>query len=356
MNKENITLLGKWMPSLQASSPTTKRLARKMINHLGWTERQYRKALSALRKEINVVERSMCSGNWDGINFSHVPSRAAMIYKKAFNAHAPAAYSKFLTNVEKGEVKINASTLYPYDIVRDAKHRDGTDLRTLDAQWKALPDYLADNPHNGLVVADVSGSMDSGSYYGGTGEKSNVAPIDIAVSLAIYFAERNVGAFKNHFMIFGSESKLLSLSGGNIKDKAQAVMGSRPCPSTNLQSVFDTILKKGVEYKVPQSEMPSVIYIVSDMQFDEACSGNNKTNLEIIRAKYKKAGYQMPKIVFWCVNAYGDSPAKANDENVVLVSGSSAATFKTALTGKVVTPYEVMLQTVMVERYQPIAA
>jgi hypothetical protein len=297
----------------------------------------------------------MCSGDWKKIDFSAVPSRAALIYKKAFNSHTPDLYSKFLTKVEKGEAKINASTLYPYDIVRQAMNMHGNDLRTIDAQWKALPDFLKDNPHNGLVVADVSGSMDSSGYYGG--DTNQVRPIDVSVSLAIYFAERNVGAFKDHFMIFGGESRFMTLKNGNIQENVREVLGNRPCPNTNLQAVFDTILKKGLDYKVPQAEMPTVVYIVSDMEFDTACAGNDKTNLEVIREKYKKSGYKMPTIVFWNVNAKADNtPVKFDDKGVCLVSGCSPSILKTAISGKVVTPYKLMLEVLGAERYEPISA
>lgn len=352
VNAEAPSLAAKWAPSEQASSDVTRRLANKLRNHMKMSPKAYRKMLSGLRQKIGVVERLMCEGNWKKINFQHVPSRAALIYKKAFNAHAPELYSKFLTKVEKGEAKINASTLYPYDIVREVLHKDGNDARTLEAQWKALPDFLADNPHNGLVVADVSGSMDSSGYYGGN--TSNVRPIDVATSLAIYFAERNIGAFNGNFMIFSHDAKLLSIGSGSLKDKVRKVHGNRDVANTNLQSVFDLILEKAKASKVPQSEMPSTIYIVSDMQFDSACSG--KTNLEVIKEKYKKAKYKMPSIVFWNVNSYSDTPVKFDSNGTALVSGCSPAILKSVLSGKVTTPYDLMLSTVMVERYEPIAA
>jgi hypothetical protein len=351
---ETPSLAAKWAPSEQASSQVTRRLAAKLRTQMKLSPKNYRKLLSSLRQKIGVVERLMCSGDWNKIEFSHVPSNAAKIYKKAFNAHVPDLYSKFLTKVEKGETKINASVLYPYDIVREAMNSRGNDLRTIDAQWKALPDFLKENPHNGLVVADVSGSMDSSGYYGGS--TTNVRPIDVSVSLAIYFAERNVGAFKGHFMIFGGESRFMTLNGGTIQDKVSAVLGNRPCPNTNLKAVFDTILKKGLNYKVPQKEMPSVVYIVSDMQFDVACGRNDKTNLEVIREKYKAAGYKMPTIVFWNVNSYSDTPVKFDDKGVCLVSGCSPSILKTAIGGKVVTPYQLMLDVLNGERYKPISA
>ncbi len=352
LKAEAPTLCAKWAPSEQASSQVTKRLARKLRTHMELSPKAYRKMLSKLRKEIDIVERKMCDDKWSKINYEAVPSRASTIYRDAFKKHDPEGYTKFIGQVEKGEKKINASVLYPYDIVRNFTGYTASADATLEAQWKALPDYLKDNPHNGLVVADVSGSMDSSGYYGG--KTTNVKPLDVAVSLAIYFAERNKGAFHNNFMVFSSQAVLKELKGRTLQAKVKDVLGDRPVANTNLQSVFNLILDKATEFKVPESDMPSVIYLISDMQFDSACEG--KTNLEAIKDKYEKAGYKMPRIVFWNVNSYEDVPVKVNDKGVCLVSGCSPSILKTVFNNKIVTPWDVMVQTVTTERYEPIKA
>ena len=353
-SEKNPSLCAKWAPSEQASSPVTKRLAKKVRTVLDYSPKQYRKLLSALRKKIDVVERKMCAGDWSKIEYPAVPSRAASIYRKAFKAHDEARYSKFLTKVEKGELTINSSVLYPYDLVRSIKN--GTD-RTLEAQWKALPNY-AGSDKSVLVVADVSGSMDSSGYY--AGKTTNIAPIDVAVSLAVYCAERNLGAFKDHFMIFSRDAKLLKLSGASLYQNVQEVLGNREVANTNLQAVFDLILDKGIKNKVPQSEMPECIIIVSDMQFDEAVSTGygqrDVTNHAAIKAKYAAAGYNMPKLVYWNVNSYSDCPIKYDEKGTCLVSGCSPVIFKQVLEGKVTSPYQVMIDTVCVDRYEPIKA
>jgi len=350
------TLCAKWAPSEQASSQTTRRLAAKLRKHMRMSPKSYRQLLSKLRAQINVVERAMCTGEWKGIDYEAVPSRASTIYRKAFQKHDPTGYAKFISQVEKGEKKINASVLYPYDIVRsyvDGGYSGPSDVdKTLEEQWKALPDYLKDNPHNGLVIADTSGSMDSSGYYGG--KTTNVRPIDVAVSLAIYFAERNKGAFNGNFMVFSGKSELLQLRGNTLAQKVFETLAGRPCGNTNLQSAFDHILSKAQQFKVPASEMPSTLYILSDMQFDQAVGDNRMTNLEVIKAKYAASGYKMPNIVFWIVNSYSDVPLKVNDKGVCLVSGCSPAILKTVLSGKVMTPWDVMINTVVTPRYEPV--
>lgn len=356
-SEQNPSLCAKWSPSEQASSPVTKRLAKKVRTTLDYSPKQYRKLLSSLRKKIDVVERKMCAGDWSKINYPAVPSKAASIYRKAFKEHDGDRYSKFLTKVEKGEETINASVLYPYDIVRSVRNSTSKD-RTLEVQWKALPDYLAGNKHNGIIVADVSGSMDSSGYY--VGKTNNIAPIDVAVSLAIYFAERNEGSFKDHFMIFSRDAKLLKISGTSLHQNVNDVLGSREVANTNLQAVFDLILEKGVKNKVPQSEMPSHIYLISDMQFDQAVASEygsrQVTNHAAIKAKYAAAGYNVPQIVYWNVNSYSDVPVKYDEKGTCLVSGCSPSILKSVLSGKVTTPYDMMINTVCVDRYAVIKA
>lgn len=353
------TLAGKWAPSEQASSPVTKRLAKKVRERMQFSPKTYRKMLSRLRKQIGIVERLMCSRDWTEVDFSKVPSRAALLYKEAFKRHTPELYQKFLTRVEKGEAKINAATLYPYDLVKaylgGYSGRSGSLDRTIEAQWKALPNYLQDNPHNGLVIVDSSGSMYSGNYHGGT-STPGPRPIDVAVGLAIYFAERNVGAFNGYMMRFADRSELVNLGNGSLYDKVGQCLNGF-CGSTNVQSAFDAILDTAVRNKVPAKDMPSTLYIISDMQFDQSCSRNDKTALEVAKEKYRKAGYECPSIVFWNVNAYlKDQPVQVNERGVALVSGASPSILKSVLGGKVETPYDLMMQTINTERYAVIQA
>lgn len=348
LDSENPTLAAKWAPSEQASSTVTKTYARKLRKRMNMSPKDYRRMLSSLRSKLNVVEREMCAQNWKEIDYEKVPSKASTLYRKAFGKHDPTGYGKFIKAVEKGEKKINASVLYPYDLVNIV--RRGND-KTAEVQWKALPNYLKDNPHNGLVVADVSGSMD-------TIISGSVAAIDVSVSLAIYFAERNIGAFKNNFLIFGGETRLTSLKDSQtLREKVYEVMSNRPCPNTDLQKVFETILSKAKANKVPESEMPRTVYIVSDMEFDRGCENNKKTNLDEIKKKYKAAGYEMPSIVFWNVNGRSqNNAATKNDRGVSLISGCSPSILKSLFMNKEVTPYQVMLEVIDTERYAVIKA
>lgn len=334
--EDNLSLLAKWLPSSNTSSNETRKQAYKTRSFLGLTEKEYRLTLSSLRKKIDIVERKMCSQKWNKINYSSVPSRATLIYRKAFAKHDSERYSKWQSDVEKGKKEIKASTLYPYDIVERAFSADNTD-KTLDLQWKALPDYCENSPNkNGIVVADVSGSMSG-------------RPMSVSISLAMYFAEKNKGAFKDYFITFTTSPELVKVKGDTIVEKVKNLQNANWGGNTNIQAVFDLILNTAIKNSVKQNEMPNVIYIVSDMQFDQATTSNSQSNFEVIKQKYQNNGYKMPKLVFWNVRASSGFPVIKDEINTVLVSGCSPVIFKTVLSGE--NPYQVMINTLNQKRY-----
>ena len=335
--EENV-LLAKWLPSPNTSSENTRRLARVIYKYLGISEKEYRQKLSKVRKAGKVVEPLMCSNQWEAIEYSHVPSKASLNYKDAFRKHDQVRYEGFLESVKKGEAKINAGALYPYEIVE--KVFKGDDSDTLDVLWDALPDYIGENKHNGIVVADVSGSM-------------NGRPMAVSISLAMYFAERVEGQFAGHFLTFSETPRLQKVVGNNIREKVQNLSRADWGMSTNLQATFDLILGTAVKNNVPAEEMPDTIYIVSDMEFNSACRVH--TNFETIKTKYEVHGYKMPSLVFWNVNARNSqSPITKDDKGTCLVSGCSPSILKTLLLGQVISPLDVMLGAIGSERYEKV--
>jgi hypothetical protein len=337
-----VSLLAKWLPSINASSKDSKRLGRKIAEHLGMTEREYRKVLSNLRTHINVVEKAMCSKEWSVIDYSKLPSRAAFMYRKAFAKQDATRYADYLSAVEKGEAKINASTLYPYEIVEQYLYKGARNDKTIDLQWEALPNYMEGKEFNGLVVADVSGSM-------------NGRPMSVSISLAMYIAERNTAeVWKNKFLTFSAQPELQSIVGSTIGKRIDNLSRAAWQMNTDLMAVFKTVLDAGMKNDVPAEDMPQKLIIVSDMQFDQCCSSNKRTNFEQIQKLYRKAGYEMPQLVFWNVNSYGDVPIKAHDTGTCLVSGCSPSILKSVLTDSVLTPVDTMNDTVYAERYDAV--
>ena len=337
-----VSLLAKWMPSINASSKDSKRLGRKIAAHLGMTEREYRKVLSNLRTHINVVEKAMCSKEWSAIDYSKLPSRAAFMYRKAFAKQDADRYTAYLNAVEKGEAKINAGTLYPYDIVDQYLYKGASNDKTIDLQWEALPNYMEGKEFNGLVVADVSGSMMG-------------RPMAVSISLAMYIAERNTAKiWKNKFLTFSERPELQSIVGSTIGKRIHNLSRASWSMNTDLMAVFKTVLDAGVKNDVRAEDMPQKLIIVSDMQFDQCCRSNKRTNFEQIQKLYRKAGYEMPQLVFWNVNSYGNVPIEAHDTGTCLVSGCSPSILKSVLTDSVLTPVDTMNDTVYAERYDAV--
>jgi len=362
---ESISLLAKWLKSENTSSKESRRLAHVTREYFGLTPRKYRKALSALRNAISLVETAMSQNNWDSISYDKIPSQASRIYSDAFRRHDEDRYKNFIEKVHSGEKKINAGTLYPYDIVRKmtasgfgwrSASPSADEIRTYDALWKALPNYLGEG-ENAIAVVDTSGSMMSGH--------SNVAPIDVSLSLGIYFAERNSGPFKDYFITFSNEPRMQKIQGTDIYEKVQNLMSADWQMNTNLQKVFDLILATAIKKNASQDDLPNKLFIISDMQFDQATgsrdgywgrpSRREETNFETIERKYKEAGYKRPELVFWNVNASSDTPVTKDENGTFLVSGCSPSILKHAIACEATTPYELMLEVLNSERYARIA-
>lgn len=264
-----------------------------------------------------------------------------MLYRKAFSKRDADRYVAYLADVKSGKKKINAATVYPYEIV--GKYLDGQGYdETLELQWKALPNY-ADSDDNALVMADVSGSM---SQYDGM-------PMKVAVSLAIYFAERNKGLFSKYFMTFSTRPELVKVIGNTLEEKVSNVSRANWDMSTNIQGAFDLILETATRNKIPAEEMPTTLFIISDMEFNSAGSS---TNFNVMRRKYLGYGYTMPRLVFWNVRSRNDqTPVTEKEEGVYLVSGASAGVFKAALKAQATNPYDMMIETLNDDRYDAIA-
>jgi len=334
------SLMYKWLPSENASSKLTKEIATEIRTGLGLTSREYRKKLSAKRAELDIVERKMCSNNWGDINYKGVPSKAALNYKGAFEKRDGVRYAQFIADVKSGKTTINAGTLYPYDIVEKCFANDNS--ATLDVLWNSLPNYMEGDTSNGIVVADVSGSMSG-------------RPMAVSISLAMYVSERNNGAFKDHFITFSDNPTLQKVVGNNIRGKVRNLQSADWGMSTNLESVFNLILDTAKEHNIPASELPSTLYIVSDMEFNSACGRPSETFFNTIKNKYEKANYECPKLVFWNVNAKNiQSPIKFDERGTCLVSGCSPSILKSLLSGTVTTPEQIMLETINVKRYDSV--
>lgn len=326
-------LAAKWMPR-------KSQIAVELRNFLGMSPKQYRKTLVHLTK---VVESQMCSNDWDNINFSHVPSLAAARYRNAFNRHTT-KYRDYVNALTKGDpsVKVNAAAVYPYDVIKANSYHDVTEQDFVIQQWNALPNFVGDA--NILPLVDVSGSMSCPAT-------KTLSCMDVAVSLGLYLSEKNTGKFKDMFLTFSAVPQLLTLK-GNICERQQQMVRSEWGMNTNLNAAMNKILKVAIDGNVPQEEMPQMLLILSDMQFDQSCKFDESA-MEMIRRKYEAAGYTVPVIVFWNLHAHDNVPVKFDESGVALISGFSPSILKSVLNCDItnISPESIMLETIMNSRY-----
>lgn len=337
-------LCAKWCPRGNGKSRDKKRWAKAIRNHLGLEPKAYRKLIVDMSE---TVEQLMCAREFEAINYAHVPSKAMSDYMKAFGRRDYERFSKFLDSVTKGEAKINAGAVYPYDICKNMRMGD---KRGADVQWDSLPNYMEENTERLMPLVDVSGSMTCPA-----GGNPNVRAIDVAISLGLYISERNEGPFKDAFLTFSAKPKLQIVK-GTLSERYNQMNSAHWEMNTNIEAAFDTILTSAKRHNVPANEMPTMLLILSDMEFDRCTGRWNTSALETVKAKYEAAGYAMPKVTFWNIKSHNDEnkPAQHNDSGVALVSGFSPAILKTLLSGVFtpeLTPYEMMMEVIGDDRY-----
>lgn len=348
MESKTPSLLAKWLPSENASSHKTRKMAVKVRTYLKMTHKEYRKALAELRKRINIVERLMSENRWDEIEFDKIPSKAGLIYKNAF-ARRDLIAKKYETFAKDADTKVNAKVLYPYDVAHRAfncydRDYNSTDRLMIQKYWDNLADYYKGREENGLAIVDTSGSM-SGQ------------PLEVAVSLGAYIAERGHGPFANHFITFSSRPELIKFEGVDITDKFHRARRADWEMNTDLESVFKLLLRTAQKENTKPEDMPTRLYILSDMEFDgcltddwysHSSQDEVETLLEKIAREWKEAGYELPPVVFWNLNARQNNiPAMGG--RFSYVSGFSPVMIEQILSG--VDGYDLMLMKLMSERY-----
>ena len=325
----------KWMPRKGS-------VAAELRAYLELSPKAYRKLIVGLS---NTVEQKLCAREFDKINYSHVPSLAMSRYMKAFSKNDATRFVAYREALKAGDktVKVNASAVYPYDIIKTLKA--GGDKDVADAQWSALPDYMDDSKV--LPMVDVSGSM-----HCSVGGNANLQCIDVALSLGLYCADKNKGAFKDMFLTFSGRPELVVLK-GTLSQKMVQMDKSHWDMNTNLHAAFERILETAIKGKVAAEDMPSILLVLSDMQFDQ-CAAYDDSAMQMIVRKYEKAGYKVPTIIFWNLNdRAGNAPVSFNQKGVGLVSGFSPSIMRAILSADMDTlsPEIIVRDAVMIDRY-----
>ena len=362
------SLLAKWLKSENTSSRESRRLGNKTRIAFGMNHKQYRKTLAVLRERINVLERLMSENRWDEIEFDKIPSRAGLIYKNAFARHDlereqseknVTTYAEFAKSTE---TKVNAKALYPYECVaealkifrtgsywnmRDLPALDDTNRLMVNKYWDNLTDYFNGATFNGIAVVDTSGSMV---------RDDAAAPINVAISLGLYCAERAQGPFAGNYISFASRPQLIKTEGVDFVDKVQRIYKTNLVDDTNIEATFDLMLNTAIQNRCSQDDLPQNVIIISDMEFNSATgwrsnfnSNNAETLLEGIAKKWAAHGYEMPHLIFWNVDARQNNIPMIGNGRISYVSGMSPTIFETIMSGK--TGYDLMMEKLNSDRY-----
>lgn len=348
------SLLAKWLKSENTSSDESRMLGNLTRMYLKMSHKQYRKTLSILRERINVLERLMSAGRWDEIEFDKIPSKAGLVYKNAF-ARRDVIKAKYEAFAKDTSTKVNAATLYPYEVVRKALDNfnwrqwtsTDTDRAMINKYWDNLTDYFNGATLNALAVVDTSGSMTC--TYGG-----DVRPIDVAISLGLYCAQKAQGPFHNHYISFASRPQMIDTTAPDFCQAVYNIYKTNLVDNTNLEAAFGLLLNTAITHHAPQSELPETLIIISDMEIDEARYGWGRTletpeaTMETIKRSWAAAGYKCPKLVYWNVNARNNTILDKSAD-VSYVSGCSPVIFEQIMKGK--TGYDLMMDKLNDERY-----
>ncbi len=347
-NGGSVSLLAKWLPSVNATSAVAAANGKKIARTLGISQADYRRTLSALRAKIRIIENNLRERNYT-FDYEKQPSRALFKYKKAFRRNDGERYKAFLSAAASGKAVLHADNVAPYELVDpyiiDRGCIKPEDEAAINATWASLPDYGSDE--NALAVIDTSGSM----YC-----FPQPTPAAVALSLGLYFAEHNKGAFANCFIEFSERPQLIRLEGDTFAERLRYAMTFEEVADTNLEAVFDLILDAAAENNVPQSELPAKLVIISDMEFNCCVEKADDTVFENARRKFEARGYRLPQVVFWNVASRNrQQPVTQNEQGVALVSGATPRIFS-MIAGGVLSPLAFMREVLESERYSEISA
>lgn len=350
------SLLAKWLKSENTSSSKSRELANKTRQAFHMNHKEYRKTLSVLRERIKVLERLMSENRWEEIEFDKIPSKAGLVYRNAF-ARRDMIKAKYEHFVKDEKTTVNAGTLYPYEVVAKAYNLtnagyyywnrktdiDPVERAAINKYWANLKDYFNGCTLDALCMIDTSGSM--------WGSEAS-APINVAISIGLYAAERARGPFAGHYISFSSRPQLIETAGIDFVDKVQRIYSTNLCENTNIEAAFDMVLRTAISNNCTQADLPKSIIVVSDMEFDAQrgyYGSRNGTLMENIERKWNQAGYKMPNLVYWNVQARQNNIPMTVKDGISYVSGFSPVIFEQIMKGK--TAFDLMLDKLDSERY-----
>lgn len=345
-NNESISLLAKWLPSINASSATTRKLGRTWAAAFGLSLKNYRKILSKLRNHLDIVERKITSDRFEEIEYSHVPSLAMTRYSNVFRNHDGARFDEYLESVNAGKSKIHTAGTTAPEIV----HLYARDHATGQTMWDNRKKYTFTS--NVLPVCDVSGSM--------TCDIGKLTAMDVSIGLSLYLAEANQGVFHGKVMSFSERSDLVDVSKTSDLGEKIKLIDRYGGLNTNVENVLSAVLDLAKSSHCTQQEIPTIAFF-SDMEFDPEAKSTYYSQFQVGKSykalfekwcdRFNEAGYQFPKMVFWNIAGRSESvPLKANENGLILVSGYNENLVKMVISDQY-DPWNALKETLVNPRY-----
>lgn len=295
----------KWMPRSGSIFNLTR-------SRLKMNPKQFRKLLTSQP----TVEQLLCGRKFDEVDFSKVPGKAMTLYKKAFSKRMPERFVEYLQSLVKTSTtdklvtKMNVNTMS----VDQLSYANGNSESYVEAVFAQMKNNLMDKDLSAIVVADTSYSM---MQYNGP----KVTLRDMAVAMAALFGSLLKGPFHNTCMSFSQNAYFHRWEDSTPFKDIQRQVATGDCSNTDVQKVFNLILNTGIDNQLADEDMPKMVILVSDMQFDQTANGWD--NIKLMRKKFEDAGYTVPTVVFWNMSSeYKNTPLKGF-EHGILMSGYS---------------------------------
>ena len=340
------TLCAKWAPREKSKFGwMVPMISKKLINKLGMDDlnkkeclRIYRQFCSRINKKLDTTQIKQCGQVWSTIDFNNVTSITMRKQANAFLYFPETSindninidrktcsynYKRFIESKVTNNKTIKGGRVSFYDFVKDAlnindlynQEENQEDINSLkqvlNLQWK---DHQTQNQNlnNIIAMVDVSASM----------EDNRCIPLYNAIGLGIRISELST-KFKDEIITFTSSPSIVKLDDcDNFVDKVYKVRKIEWGGFTNFEAALDLILEKCIIEKTPVEEVKDmVLCVLSDMQIDDADPNESKTMFDLIKTKYKNAGYEMPTIVFWNLRQTSGFPSTTKEENIIMVSG-----------------------------------
>ena len=331
-NELHVDLVKKFMPRIKSSSKCNTEwtlnmnmFAKRFAKYLRVPYTKYNKLKAS--GTAHDFQKLICNGKYEELDWNKIPGRALSLLASGNFLKRHNLVNSYQDWIDKQDVAPFAG--YPCELYKRFRNMSSlsyTLSKTIDKQFDGLVKKAeADGKvtENVLVGLDTSGSMMT-QIKG----LSNYYCLDMAVSLALFFAKLNKGAFHNKVMMFDNVSTPFDLPSESFTTNVKA-LPHVGCGGTNFQSIIDELVKIRVQNpQIPLEEYPKTILVVSDMQFNPISRNwgwtsipitEKATNAEYSRNKLKEVFpsefVDSMKFVWWDCAGRGTNTYEGESDN-----------------------------------------